>query len=389
MELAGENVRARGARKPGFDARAALQAIAQPRLTGSEGATRTTQYVRDALSSLGYTVTDQDFQFNPWPGRFGITAVGAVYALGSFIAAVLLYREQAAAALVLLLLVLAFAGAVAAFSRPLFDRLPMGRMEGKNLLASVPGRLPKYLVVAHRDSKSQPVPLSFRGPAILFALVAWGALVTLAVLSMAQPVGRSLVLTFGIIAFIAGLILVFCWVENNSPGALDNGSGVAALLGIAAQEREAGDVAFLVTDAEELGLAGARAIAGRLPPVVGAINLDGLDDDGGFYLIERFGWPKKRGQAPHLAAALLTAADELKLDARRRDVPFGILLDHMPLVTAGTPALSILRGGLASLRRVHRPIDDLTRLRGDGLEPTIRLVGRALGILRAQEPSLP
>ena len=29
----------------------------------------------------------------------------------------------------------------------------------------------------------------------------------------------------------------------------------------------------------------------------------------------------------------------------RRDAPFGIMLDHMPLVNAGTPALTVLRGG--------------------------------------------
>jgi Zn-dependent M28 family amino/carboxypeptidase len=244
-----------------------------------------------------------------------------------------------------------------------------------------------YLVVAHRDSKSQPVPLSFRGPAIAFALLAWLALFVLALASIAQPVAPGLALAVGVIGVIAGLILLFCWVENNSPGALDNATGVVALLELAAREHAAGDVAFLVTDAEELGLAGARAIAGRLPVVIGAINLDGLDDEGAFWIIERFGWPRKRGLAPHLAAAMLRAADDLGLDARRRDVPFGIMLDHIPLVQGGTPAISVLRGGLRSLRRVHRPEDDLDHLRGDGIAPTIRLVARALELLRAQEPA--
>ena len=152
------------------------------------------------------------------------------------------------------------------------------------------------------------------------------------------------------------------------------------------EQRAAGDVALLVTDAEELGLAGSRAIARSLPTVIGAINLDGIDDAGPFYLMERFGWPRKRGRAPHLAAALLRAGAELHLDVRRRDTPFGILLDHMPLVEGGTPALTIMRGGLGSLRRVHRPGDDLAHLRGQGIPPAMRLVSRALELLRAQEP---
>lgn len=366
--------------------RAALQSLARPRLVGSEGAAEVTEVVRAALTGLGYGVQDQDFEFNALPGRFGITAVGALYTIGSFAAAAFLYNDRPYIAFALLLLVLIAAGLAAAYARGLMERVKWGRTQGRNLLATRPGARPKYLVVAHRDSKSQPVPLSFRGPAIVFALVAWGVLLALAIAGMAQRPAGSLIIAAGVVAFIAGVILVFCWVENNSPGALDNASGVATLLGIAAREREAGDVAFLVTDAEELGLAGAHAIAGRLPPVIGAINLDGIDDHGGFHLVERFGWPRKRGQAPHLAAALLTAADELGLDARRKDVPFGIMLDHMPLVNGGTPALSILRGGLSSLRRVHRPGDDLGALRGDGLEPTAQLVSRALEILRSREP---
>jgi hypothetical protein len=30
---------------------------------------------------------------------------------------------------------------------------------------------PRYIVMAHRDSKSQPVPLAFRGPAIVLGVL--------------------------------------------------------------------------------------------------------------------------------------------------------------------------------------------------------------------------
>jgi hypothetical protein len=43
--------------------------------------------------------------------------------------------------------------------------------------------------------------------------------------------------------------------------------------------------------------------------VFGVINLDGLDDDGPFYVLERFGTLAQAGLAPHLAAALLQEAD--------------------------------------------------------------------------------
>jgi hypothetical protein len=371
-----------------FDPRAFLERVAIPRLTGSDNALAVTADVRGVLASLGYAVQDQGFLFNPLFGRFALTAIGVVHAAGAFGAATFLYDGRATPAIVLLLLVLVIAAAIGLFARRLLDRTEVGRREGVNLLAVPRNGRPKYLVVAHRDSKSQPLPLSFRGPAIAFALLAWLVLLLLAIASLAQPVNARLALFTGVLGFIAGLMLVFCWVENNSPGALDNASGLTALLGIAARERHSGDVAFLVTDAEELGLEGARAIAGKLPNVIGAINLDGLDDEGIFWVVERFGWPRPRGLAPHLASALLRAADELGLEARRRDVPFGILLDHIPLVKGGTPAVSMLRGGLRSLARVHRPQDDLDHLRGDGIEPSIRLVSRALELLRAQEPAV-
>jgi Zn-dependent M28 family amino/carboxypeptidase len=242
--------------------------------------------------------------------------------------------------------------------------------------------------MAHRDTKSQPVPLSFRGPAVVLGIVVWIGLLVAALLHAAQPLPGGLIVALGSLAVVTGVILVFCYVDNRSPGALDNASGVVAALGIAAREREAGDVAFLITDAEELGLAGASAVAANLPAVFGVINLDGLDDTGTFYVFERFGIMRKRGLAPHLAVALLQEAEALGLDADRRDLPFGIPVDHIPIVRAGIPALTVMRGTMKSLRRVHRPIDDLDHLRGDGVEKAIDLVSGALDRLRDQARQL-
>jgi Zn-dependent M28 family amino/carboxypeptidase len=147
-------------------------------------------------------------------------------------------------------------------------------------------------------------------------------------------------------------------------------------------------VGFLITDAEELGLAGARAAAPHLPPVFGVINLDGLDDDGPFYVLERFGILRKRGLAPHLAAALLQEAEARGEPANRRDLPFGIPVDHIPIVKAGMPALTLMRGTTKSLNRVHRPADELDRMSGAGIIRTVELVGGALARLREQARAL-
>ena len=114
----------------------------------------------------------------------------------------------------------------------------------------------------------------------------------------------------------------------------------------------------------------------------GIINLDGLDDRGPFHVIDRHGYPR-RGMAPHLVAALLTAADQLGVRARRRSLPSGLLVDHIPFVEAGFAAVTIMRGSARSLRRVHRPADVPALLSGEGITATVTLVSAALGLLRA------
>ncbi len=369
-----------------FEAREALRMIAWPRLTGSEQAGIITEEIRSRLESLGYEVRDQRFEISTWPGRFGVSLAGVLYLGGAIVAAGLMYAGHPGVALVMLLLVLLLVGAIVVLARPAMTILPFGRVHASNLIAAVPGKRPRYYIMAHRDSKGQPIPLAFRGPAIVLGIVTYIALLALSILGLADPVFNpaALVIALGTVAAMAGAVLVFCWVNNNSPGVLDNATGVATLLGVAEREIEQGDVAFIVTDAEELGLAGSRAIAGSLPPSFGVINVDGIDDSGPFYIVERFGWPKKQGAAPHLAAALLGAAAALNHEARRRDVPIGLLLDHIPVVRAGIPALTVMRGGLKSLSRVHRPTDNFDVLKGIGVTQAVALVSSALELLRQQ-----
>jgi hypothetical protein len=366
-----------------------LQSLARPRLTGSTGAQEVADIVHERFTRLGYQIQDYPFTFSTWPGRFAVSAAGVVFLAGSLGAAALLNMRQPGVALVILLVTLLLAGAIAVLAAPLTNILPFGKITGNNMLAAKPGAVPRYIFMAHLDSKSQPIPLAFRGPAIILALLAWIAFTVFALLGLLDPVWiRTDINTLlGVISLIAGVLLIFCWVENRSPGALDNASGVATVLGIAEAEREHDDVAFLITDAEELGLVGARNIARKLNPVFGVINVDGVDDAGPVYVLEKFGVPA-RHIAPHLVASILQAAEKLDLPAQRRNVPFGLLLDHLPMARANLPAVTLMRGSFASLRRVHRPTDSLDHMTGTGVETAIRLLRDALTLLRAEAATL-
>jgi hypothetical protein len=374
-------------RKPApFNARETLAALARPRLSTTPGHEEVVAEARWRFESLGYEALELPFSFAPWVGRFGLSIGAVIYLAGVLAAGILLLSNSPAAAAIVLVVT---GSAIALLGANLFRLLHAARWRrrtGMNLLFHRPGARPRCILMAHLDSKSQLVPLSLRAPAIAVAAAAAVILFAQAVLSIVEPVSGPAVFPIALIAVLAGTILTLSWSDNDSPGALDNASGVATLLGVAERECDHDDIAFLITDAEELGLAGSRAVASRLQPVHGVINIDGIDDAGTFLVMERFG-VRKHGAAPHLAASILTAANERGIPARRRDVPLGVLLDHMPLTNAGLPALTLMRGELRSLNRVHRPEDDLAHMNGAGVMLAVDLVCAALANLRERMPA--
>ena len=358
-------------------------------MTGTQGAQEVADIIHDRLTQLGYEIEDDPFTFSTWPGRFAVSLAGAIFAIGSVGAAALLNMRYPGVSLVVLLVTLLLVAGVAVLTAPLTNMLPFGKITANNMMAKRPGAVPRYIFMAHLDSKSQPMPLAFRGPAIIFAILSWVLFVIFALLGLLDPVWIRTEITtaLGVISFIAGVLLIFCWVENRSPGALDNASGLATILAIAESERERDDVAFIITDAEELGLVGARSIARSLNPVFGVINVDGVDDSGPIYVLEKFGIPP-RHIAPHLVAAILSAAEAAKLPAQRRNVPFGLLLDHLPIARADLPAVTVMRGSFRSLRRVHRPADNMDKMNGSGIEVVVGVLRAALEQLRTEAATL-
>lgn len=344
--------------------------------------------IRSRLLSLGYAVEERPFAFSTMPGRHGALAAGLTI-LATVPPAAFTSAWGLRAATAGLLLVPAVLGLLCV---GLADRMilgfPFGRAAGANLLARPAGGSIRFLVVAHRDSKSQPLPLILRVTGAVLSAVAWMALATALASGTPHP---SIALIAGVAGGVGGILVACCGVGNESDGALDNASGVAALLRIARIEAEAGsdDVAFLVTDAEELGLAGARAAArsssgAEVDGLEAVINLDGLDDEGPIVLIEG------RSPLPHPPSRLTWCIDQAaaahEVNVRHRGLPPGLLLDHIPFARAGMQSITVLRGGARSLARVHRPSDSVERLAGTGAARVARVLSDALARLRSHSP---
>jgi hypothetical protein len=395
-------------------ARDAIRALAVPRMTGTDGAERVERWIRRRFERLGYDTRILPFTFSTLPGSWGppLVSVLALFGLLACGAALIGGRPVAAAAALALPALAALAGV--RFAPRLVAGLPWGRLEARNLVFTRPGVRPRFVIAAHRDSKSQPVSTAARlaaglvtgiGAAALGVLVLHGVAGLLAsamgawaearvpetLLGAAREVFGPfvsldppawLVAACTLVAAGGAAVLALSWAGNDSPGALDNATGVAAALGLAERLGERDDIVYLITDAEELGLAGARAVAPETVTLLGAINLDGLDDDGSVHLVERYGFPR-RGRAPHLAAALLTAADALDVDAERHDAPLGLILEHAAYNDAGVPSLTVLKGHRRALRRIHRPGDTAGGIGGRGVATVVALVEGALHLLDA------
>lgn len=364
-------------------ARAVLAAIAQsPRPAGSDAEAAARAHCAARLAAHGFAVRERPFAYSALPGRWG-TPLGGAVLLGALAAAGHAgYRWErpalALAVLALAVLVLALGGGWLARRGVL--ALPALRARSVNLEATRGGGAPRVWLVAHLDSKSQPVPMAVRVAGIVAAVVATLGAGAVAVAQLAGVAAASAWWPAVTIAGVLGALpVVATTVGARSPGALDDASGVATVLAAVAALPADVPLGVLLPSAEELGLAGARAwaaaraAAGEAPAI--ALNVDGVDDAGTLVAM----WSRRDGSVAALCAALAAAAREAGVAwGDRRLVP-GILTDHVALADAGWATLTLSRGTWRTLSRIHTPRDTLAALDGRGAgEAALVLAGAVL-----------
>ena len=243
-------------------------------------------------------------------------------------------------------------------------RLPMHWTQGENLEATRGGN-PRVWLVAHIDSKSQFVSTAVRtlGVALLVA-----AMLGLGLLEPQGPVAIAKILVG--LAAIGGGILAMCVVGDRSDGAADNASGVATVLTAAALLSRETPVGVLITDAEELSLAGARHWVRHRPRYDDlnhrriAINCDTIDDDGRWTVFHYAGFRPILGR--RLGA---------KLERARVMHPLpGVLTDSVALRWTAWDTVTLSRGSLRTLGRIHTSRDSLANLRGTAIDTAARAI---------------
>lgn len=349
------------------DAKRLIDSLAStPRFAGSAGESRARKACEEELRASGYAVAEREFQFSQWPGRWGIPLISGWLLLS--IAAIALTAQVAAesTALAAGVVVLA-AGKVFAAGRR--DRataaMKVHRSASKNLEAT--RGAPALWLVAHLDSKSQAVPMLLRvvSHLALMMILAGALAIGFAGIFLASPFSHWG--WVGIAALLSALPGLFCFAGNRSRGALDNATGVAAVLLTARLIPRDRSIGVLITSGEELDLAGARAWTSPARGEAMMLNCDTIDEKGGwrcFYVRE----PNSMCRAAEMAAK------KLGLPLRIGKVIPGIITDSLAFESGGLPSVTISRGTLQTLARLHTQGDNPDRLSGAGAATATRLL---------------
>lgn len=325
------------------------------------------RYCAEVLRSLGFAVSERSFEYSRFPGAWAAPAAGVV--APAVATALIVWRRTPAAwilavvALAVVVPLLAYVGRVGVLD------LPLMRRTGVNLEATRGTEAPTVWLVAHLDSKWQPVSMIVRVAGVIVTAV---VLILVLVASLGPIVlSASEASALMMLVWIGAAPLILSIVGDRNHGTLDNASGVAAVLEAAALMPPAARVGVLITDAEELALAGARAWARSRAPAT-ALNCDSVDDVGRLTVMYSASPPRRLIR--HLEQ-VMTAHGGTETLRVIRLIP-GILTDSVPLADAGWETVTLSRGNIRTLQRIHTSRDSLDSMRGTGIALAAHVLAR-------------
>jgi hypothetical protein len=345
------------------------QLCEKPRFAGSAEEARARALCREELQNAGFECSERPFEYSEWPARWGASLSAALQAATIIIVArMAMERGPLSAILTGGALVAAMFFIDAYAKRGWITNFPRQRARSVNLEAK--RGAPRVWLVAHLDSKSQTVPMLVRiaGSVALVAVMALTLVLLLLALIGVQSADR-LWPAIQLAAVLAALPGVCCFVRSESAGGVDNASGVVATILAARSANVPRELGILITSGEELGLAGARAWAESASADLRILNCDTIDDTGGWQCMYS-------GPNPHVItriAPLVAAPLGWRLRVGRL-IP-GILADNIAFADRGIHAVTISRGNLQTLARIHTRRDTSNALTGRGAAEASLLLG--------------
>jgi hypothetical protein len=339
-----------------------FESIAAPRIAGSERLREVEGVISQRLTQSGYSVQFQRFRASPRAlaavSLFGAASGWTALILGPFLIIELRGWPVLLTGLGAIALAVLLAGGVAAGVIP-YNGL---EVETVNMWAGR-GGITRFWLVAHSDSKSQGLSLAGRvlvlmtlglGLTSMILALAFRTFVPLPWWAAAPPV---------FLTVLAGAALSRGVFSNDSPGAVDNATGVIAVLVAAERLANRDDVGVLITSAEEFGMVGARVWVAGGHAQGDFINFDGLDSCGEYRITRhgRRGSPaRQRAEqiAEVMGRELIGAGGTLS----RLGLPAAVLVDGKILEEGGMRGVTVSRGRWSTLQVVHTRADSAGRV---------------------------
>jgi peptidase M28-like protein len=325
-----------------------LGRLAIPRLVGSPGHGRVREILRRELEQRGFVVMDHAFQASP--ARLVAAQVWGA-AVGVLVFGILLLAPARVGAEWVVTWACAGVALLAAYPFvPALWRRNVPQRPAASLIGVRPRTRVDVWLAGHFDSKGQRLSMLWRLVAV--ALCVAGLLGVLGIAALRLSLGwRAAWTVLALPGAIGALLLARCRTTDDSPGAVDNATGILTVLAVLDALPPDTPVGALFLDAEELGLEGARALVRERRNLIqdaAIVNFDGIDDSGGTLLLAHRAGP--------VGAAVARALDVRP--ARFRP----ILVDGIELARGARECVTVLRGGLATARIVHTPRDTAARL---------------------------
>jgi hypothetical protein len=342
--------------------RALLERLAVPRLPGSQALTDVEDFLAATLQELGFQVTATRFTAHSPLDAVAVLGAGLGW-LALLVIPLLILPLPAWSAALFLGVGLPVLGVLGwGLARNVIPN-PRSRAEVRNL----EGRRgePRIWLVAHSDSKGQGVSLAGRVVAVVGAVVGIGLLVLMAAARLTGPVPWGLAVSGSVPLIVSGALLSRSRSRNDSPGAVDNATGVIAVLTAAERLRARSDVGVLITGAEEYAMAGARVWAAETARREPFVNVDGIDARGAIRVMTHATRGEQGRVSREVAGQLERALGSGAVPVRVASLPPGIVVDGTALARAGMPGVTVSRGDWTTLGVVHTARDTAGRVDPD------------------------
>jgi Peptidase family M28 len=331
-----------------------------PRFAGSDDETVARKRCRSELEGAGFTCEELPFSYSQWLARWGSPLIS--FALGAIIfamgGAARFGNSLASAVVVVAMLVVARTSHGALRDGWI---LTFGWSQAIAVNLEARRGAPLVWLVAHLDSKSQTIPMLLRiaGSIALYVAAMLVALGGLAVHMWGSRFVPALTAA-QVLAVFGSVTAGLCFIRNESPGAVDNASGVAAVL-LAAQSLDAPkSLGVLITSGEELGLAGALAWSKRAPEELTVLNCDTVDESGAYRCMYN-------DQPMRIVSVAENEARRMGIPLRIGRLISGIMADSMVFAERRRwSAVTLSRGTLGTLARIHTRGDNSSKLTGEG-----------------------